>query len=352
MKLQIKNKNLFKIIFDIIMSVLLVLMFNKNVISLDFHEIGGLFLCGFFIIHNLINWKWIVVISKKIFSRDLAFKLRFGYIIDFLLLLSVAAILVSGILISKVVFTGLSIPGGNWKVLHYFASALSLILVGIHVGLHWGFVMTMFKKYVKVPAALAKPVSIILVIAVLAFGLYSIYSSNFKMWLSSPFTNSQMEGGRAPMNFDSQSSSSNSGTDNAAPAQDSSSNSSSNPSDNSSTANNSSAQQADNNKAADNIDQNQQNQNGTRPAKPDEGNGTGKGRPNGDGFSKNGDNMPPNGKGFPDGEPGEHGKGGNSSNILNVILTFISIIGVFAAITYYCEKLLRKRKSSQLIINN
>lgn len=331
--MNVKNKNVIKIILDIIMSALLVLMFNKNVISLDFHEIGGLFLCCFILIHKLLNWKWIVAVSKKIFSKDLAFKLRFSYIIDFLLLISMTTILVSGISISKVVFTGISLPGGNFKVLHYFASALSLILVGIHIGLHWGFVMGMFKKYVKIPAAIAKPISIILVIAVVLFGSYSMFTSNFSRWLTAPFTTNNIKGRQPPADFDFKTDVSDSSTSNS--TIDSNVNSRS--------------------QSTDNIQQNQQsqdrNQNSTNKTKP--GNKAfGKGeRPSGEDFHPKGERMAPDGKSFPSG--GKHGPQGGSSNVLSVILSFTSIIGFFAAITYYCEKLLRRsKKRSQVIIEN
>lgn len=335
---KIKNLNFIKIIFDIILSVFLVLMFNKNVISMEFHEIGGLVLCGFFIIHNLLNRKWIVSVSKKLFSKDLAFKLRFGYIIDFLLLISMSAVLVSGIFISKVVFTSISVHGGNWKAIHYFAAALSLMLVGIHVGLHWGFITGMFKKYVKLPGAIAKPLSLILVSAVVLFGSYSIVTSSFGSWLTAPFTASQMKGGQPPQNFrtdsdtEDQSSGSNTGNQ-ASAASDNTGN----------TANNSNSDngspQSDSDKASDNINQQQADNDET---------GQSDGKNNEKGGRQHDGKMPTDGQGFAGGrEGGEHGGG---SNALNVILTFTSIIGVFSAITYYSEKLLRRKKRSQKLI--
>jgi len=311
---KIKNLNVIKIIFDIILSVLLVLMFNKTVISMEFHEIGGLILCAFFVIHILLNRKWIVSVSKKLFSKDLAFKLRFGYVIDFLLLIAMSAVLVSGIFISKVVFTGISVHSGSWKIIHFFAAALLLVLVGIHVGLHWGFVTGMFKKYVKLPGAIAKPVSIILVSAVVLFGSYSVATSNFNSWLTAPFTANQMKGGQPPLNFTPDSNTEGLSAD--------------------SNTNNSS-QKSDTGNATDNIEQNQQNQDQNQTLDKNESG------PKQDG------KMPPDGRGF----PGDRERGGDS-NALNVILTFTSIIGVFAAITYYCEKLLRRKKQSHAIIQN
>ncbi|MBY6269133.1 DUF4405 domain-containing protein [Parageobacillus thermoglucosidasius] len=36
-----------------------------------------------------------------------------------------------------------------WRNIHHFFSAISIILVGIHLGLHWNFVSNMFKRMIK-----------------------------------------------------------------------------------------------------------------------------------------------------------------------------------------------------------
>ncbi len=367
MSLKVKSLNIIKIVLDIIMSVLLVLMFNKNVISMEFHEIGGLIVCCFFLIHNLLNWKWIVAVSKRIFNKNLYFKLRFGYIIIFLLLISVALILISGIYISKTVFAGFFSSSINWKPIHYFSSACFLILVGIHLGLNWGFVIGMFKKYIKVPTAIAKPISIILVIALVAFGAYSLVTSSFTRWITSPFPTSQLKGGfDKPMDF---------------------------PTDefNNYTRQIPSGQSNDDASSPDvnNPDNSEKSSNNIQPS--DEQNGTDRIKPSDRKGSYDGKRMPPNdvkdfdkgkrfdldgGEGFNDGEgfnkgkrpggfnpkgsrgpqdgygfPGKGEHGGNSS-VISVILTFISIMGLFTAITYYCEKLFKRRKKVNYTLLN
>ncbi len=325
MSSKISGLNIIKIVLDIIMSVLLVLMFNKNVISLNFHEIGGLFVGGFFLVHMLLNWKWIVAVSKRIFSKELSFKLRFGYIIIFLLLISVLLILISGIFISKIIFAGFFTSSINWKSIHYFSAACSLILVGIHLGLNWGFVMGMFKKFIKIPTTIATPISVIIVIAIVSFGAYSVVTSSFTRWISSPFSTSQLKGGfNKPMDFqndefnnDTERSSSGQSSDEAGTLD-------FNNSDNST-------------KSSNNI-QSSDKQNGEDDKNPNNGKNFNRGeRPSG--FHQKGGERPTDNRGFPD--RGEHG--GNAS-IISVILTFISIIGLFSAITYYCGKLLNRRK--------
>lgn len=196
------KKNIIKIILDVIMSVLLFLMYSKNVINISFHELGGLIVCGLFIIHMGLNRKWIVVISKRLFDKSLRTKTKIGYVVNLMLLISMSFIAVSGIMISKTLFNGAMNGGGFWKMGHYFASAMAIIFVGIHIGLHWSFIKNMFKKILKIPPSVAKPLGVLCLVAMLAYGGYSSATSDFAKWLISPFTMSTVQKGERPQKFE------------------------------------------------------------------------------------------------------------------------------------------------------
>jgi hypothetical protein len=65
------KKNIIKILLDVMMAAILVLLYNSHAISLAFHEIAGLF-----IIHCLLNKKWITAITAKFFNKSLAPRIR------------------------------------------------------------------------------------------------------------------------------------------------------------------------------------------------------------------------------------------------------------------------------------
>lgn len=170
------------------MVVLLVMMYNKMAISLTFHEVGGLIVCGLFLIHKLLNLDWIIDISKKLFTKSLPAKTRFCYIVDILLLISIIFIALSGILISKVILIDISSHNQKWKQGHYFASALAIVLTSIHIGLHWSFIKSMFAKVLRIPRAITKPLGIAILAVVIVFGGYSLTTSSFTRWISGPLT--------------------------------------------------------------------------------------------------------------------------------------------------------------------
>lgn len=190
------KKNTVKFLFDIIMGILLFAMYSKNAVNLSFHEIGGLAVCGLFLIHKGLNWKWIVSITKRFFDKSLPAKTRVGYVVNLLLLVSMAFTAVSGIMISKTILTEISSNWSGWKLGHLFIGAVAIILVGAHVGLHWSFVKNMFGNILKLPNALSRPLAIVFIAAILIYGGYGIVNSNFSQWISIPLT-MQYSGGEA-----------------------------------------------------------------------------------------------------------------------------------------------------------
>ena len=109
--------------------------------------------------------------------------MRAGYIVDALLLAAFLTIGITGALMSKVVFS-FGFRGGDVKIWHYFASAIAVILTGVHLGLHgdylWGKVVRKASKAGKILLAAG-------LAAVMAFGSWSLASTSMLSHLSAPF---------------------------------------------------------------------------------------------------------------------------------------------------------------------
>ena len=176
------RKNGWKIVLDILMAILLVLMYNKRVLGMSFHEIGGLALCGLFIIHQLLNLRWIKAVTTGLFSRRTPARQKLYWVLDLLLFVSYGYILFSGIMISKIVFP--TVQGSNvFKMGHYAAAALALALTGVHVGLHIGSMRQRIPFLRKLPTWLRRGFAILLSVAVLVFGGMQLTSTSFIQWL-------------------------------------------------------------------------------------------------------------------------------------------------------------------------
>lgn len=179
-----------KIALDVVMFLILVLLYKAKVLTLTYHEVAGIGILLVFLIHCLFNWRWIAHNAKKLFSSETPARTKFSYWISIALVVSFLIIVISGVFISKVLFKeqieALNMDTSIFRTLHLFFSALSLILVGIHLGLYWPMVKGFFRKTWKVPAAVAKPVSYVLLAAIVIFGAYSVPTSGFSEWLLCP----------------------------------------------------------------------------------------------------------------------------------------------------------------------
>ena len=175
------KKNIIKYLLDIFLLLGFVLLYDKNALGMNLHEIIGLVIGGVVIIHLALNFNWIIGISKKLFSKKITNRVRLTYILNLLLFLCVALIILAGVFISKTIFTNISSKNQIWKVIHIGVSNLALALIGIHIGLNWTWVINISKKVFKfsLKEKINKVISTFLVIAILIFGSYNIYSKGF-----------------------------------------------------------------------------------------------------------------------------------------------------------------------------
>lgn len=143
-----KSTQMKKMLFDLIMTILLVFLMDTFTTGLMLHEILGLLLGVFFIIHKLLHYKWIKSVALRLFDPTVKKKAKFLFAVDFLLLVGVTVILVTGIGISRELF-GLADSNhalALWVALHHCAAYGSLILISVHIGLHWSSILSAAKK--------------------------------------------------------------------------------------------------------------------------------------------------------------------------------------------------------------
>jgi hypothetical protein len=145
------KKNYTKIVLDLMLAITFVLLMNPRVLNgLPFHEIAGLVIGAAILVHVLLNSSWVANTTKKLFDPKLSKKTRFSYLLNVLLLISMAAVIITGILISKVVLPSLAIQGNHTiRELHSLSADVTVALVGLHIGLHWQWIMSICKRAFK-----------------------------------------------------------------------------------------------------------------------------------------------------------------------------------------------------------
>lgn len=195
-----KNKLTKYLILDTVLIFLFVMLYDRGSTGMSIHEIAGLTMLSLCVVHVVIHPKYVVNTTKKAFSRGsgLSKKARFSYMLSFLMALAFILMIVSSISISQVVFNNRGTI--FMKHLHRMLAALLLLMVGIHLGLHFKMIARKLK--------LNKVVSTILISAALIFGIYSLATGRYISYLTA-FSNSSFEHpqgleGRGPQNGEGQ----------------------------------------------------------------------------------------------------------------------------------------------------
>lgn len=117
------------------------------------HEWLGIAFGATIIVHLLLHWKWIVNVVRRFFTR-LPGQVRINSLLNSLLFSAVTLVIFSGIIISKVVLNAFGLSGSHdmiWRWLHSSATNAALVLVGLHVALHWKWIVSSVKRYVWQP---------------------------------------------------------------------------------------------------------------------------------------------------------------------------------------------------------
>ena len=129
------------------MTLLMIVLMDVATTGYFWHELLGLAALGLFLVHKIFNLQWIKSVTASFFKKHIKPKTRFMYVLDLLLVAFMGITGLSGILISKSLFTFISVDNGIlWSAIHTSFAYGSLILVSVHIGLHWKYIISAFRK--------------------------------------------------------------------------------------------------------------------------------------------------------------------------------------------------------------
>lgn len=146
------NRTLNNLILDTGLLGALLIGLSPEATGLAIHEWLGISFGGAISLHLLLHWQWVVQVTKRFFGR-LVGQARLNYLLNSILFMDVALIIFSGVMISEVAIPGLGVGSrGLWLDLHEAAADASLALVGLHLALHWKWILNAGKRYFVNPA--------------------------------------------------------------------------------------------------------------------------------------------------------------------------------------------------------
>lgn len=170
-----------KITLDTLLAITLVLLYDTGAVTgLSFHEWAGIVIGAVIVLHIALSWSWVVAVTKKFFGATTA-RARVLYVVDVLILAGMAWTIISGVFISKIAVPGLANGSSPiFKFTHAPISWLTLLLIGVHLGLHWRWVMDVVLRLLKRgKATLATAIALrVVAAAVFLAGVYAVVATD------------------------------------------------------------------------------------------------------------------------------------------------------------------------------
>jgi len=138
------------IVLDSMMFVSFTVLMSWRLSGVIAHEWIGLSLIAMILTHLVVHWTWV----EGSVSRLTRQRQRSGTIpllLNTTLFFSMGTALVSGVVISKVVFPNHLLPGDylHWHSLHEGASTITLFVLGLHVALNWDRIRNSFRRFLE-----------------------------------------------------------------------------------------------------------------------------------------------------------------------------------------------------------
>ena len=138
---------------DIVIFSAFLAVSNPHLTGNTIHEWLGVSFAGAIITHLLFHWEWIIKVGREFFKK-LFHQSRLNFVVNTLFFIAMTGSLFSGLLISKDVMSTLGIQldvSRGWKSIHTLTSDGSVILLGLHVALHWKWIVTNIGRYIVTP---------------------------------------------------------------------------------------------------------------------------------------------------------------------------------------------------------
>ena len=165
-----KPKAVIKMSVDIAMTVLLLFQMGYHLWGEQAHEWSGAAVFLLFVLHHILNRGWYRGLFRGRHTPAQVLQL----VIDLLVIAAMAAQAYSGIILSRHVFRFLPIRRGMAlaRRLHILGAYWGYLFIGLHLGLHWGMVLGLFRKRIPDAGKKSAPLLFPAGLAIAAYGSF------------------------------------------------------------------------------------------------------------------------------------------------------------------------------------
>ena len=142
------KQNITRLLLDISTFTAFLILMEPRTSGIAVHEWLAIAIAATIVVHLLLNWSWIVEVTGRLFTKKLNGS-AVNYVLNWLLFIDGILIVLSGLMISETVVPtlGFALPANfAWRSLHELSTNLSLLLLGLHVAMHWNWIVNAVKR--------------------------------------------------------------------------------------------------------------------------------------------------------------------------------------------------------------
>lgn len=145
------GQNTVNYVVDLAIFLAFLVAMNPHATGMSVHEWLGIAFGAAIMTHLLLHWQWIVNITRRFFGQ-VSKSARLNYALNLLFFIDMTIIIFTGIMISESALPTLGITLANgfaWRGIHTTAANLALPILGLHVALHWRWIVNTTKSYFR-----------------------------------------------------------------------------------------------------------------------------------------------------------------------------------------------------------
>ena len=190
-----------KLLIDLVMTALILLSFAYQLTGNTVHELLGSGLFAWFIVHNIaLNRIWYATLTKGNYGT----RRMTSVTVNGLLLATTLIMLVTGTLNSHLLAEALGAEGDVLpREVHTTAAYWFLILMSIHLGMHWRLIMAEARKLTRLSPAIGGRLAFLRFVAALVscHGIYAAMECNVPAKLVAYFSFDYWDFGASVMGY-------------------------------------------------------------------------------------------------------------------------------------------------------
>lgn len=144
-----RNVNKIRLMVDLGFLIVVVIVILPQLTGITIHEWGGVLIVVPLLVHLVLDWRWIVATTGRIFKAQ-ANETRFNYILNWVQFIVFLLALVSGLMISETLLPvfGIHIQVDRyWITIHEISAGVFTVLLGVHIAMHWRWIVSVTRRY-------------------------------------------------------------------------------------------------------------------------------------------------------------------------------------------------------------